>query len=265
LVTEVQTTQIISTVTEIQTQTETKTDTSSTQLVSTVTEIQTQTQTETRTDTSSTQVVSTVTEIQTQTQTETKTDTSSTQVVSTVTEIQTETQTQILSVTSTATPSASACPTAAVPLLKNGNFESGNYDGWSVASSTGGAIVSVVSGGVGGSKALDISTSYFAQSMISSAVVSQTINCVQGNTYRLALNYAVVSSYGNGSPWTIVVNGATITSGPGSASPWVSLVNNGVICGANGALLELRMQSNANRAAHLQIDNVDIYPLNVPN
>jgi hypothetical protein len=148
----------------------------------------------------------------------------------------------------------------APPIYKNGNFESGTSEGWSVISQTGsGAVISVVKGGVGGVYCLDISTSYFVSSTASSVVVAQTLNTEAGKKYRLVIDTAVVSSYTNGNPWSIVIGGQTISSGVGSATAWTVTI--GTFTAQGNDELQLRMSSANNRAGRLQVDNIALIPL----
>ncbi|KAM7203313.1 hypothetical protein V8F33_002304 [Rhypophila sp. PSN 637] len=164
--------------------------------------------------------------------------------------------------TTVVTSVVSSVETTATGLV-NGNFEGGDSDGWSVIASSGnGYTVSIVNGGVGGTKALDIYTSYFVSFVPISVTYGQVLVCVAGQKYRLLFNAAVVSSYSNGNAWSVVLGGNTITSGGGNAVSWSTYISTHT-CGSTAASnrLELRASSSNNRAAHFQFDNFELYRL----
>ncbi|KAM7213307.1 hypothetical protein V8F06_011318 [Rhypophila decipiens] len=163
--------------------------------------------------------------------------------------------------TTVVTSVVSSVETTATGLV-NGNFEGGDY-GWSVIASSGnGYMVSIVNGGVGGTKALDIYTSYFVNFVPTSVTYGQVLACVAGQKYRLVFNAAVVSNYANGNAWSVVLGGNTIASGGGNAVSWSTYIATHT-CGSTDASnrLELRASSSNNRAAHLQFDNFELYKL----
>lgn len=167
-------------------------------------------------------------------------------------------------VTATATAAASPCPAAAGPIVKNGNFESGNYDGWSNTANVGRPVLSVVSGGVGGAYTLDLFTSYFTNNAVAALTVTQSVSCTAGAKYRFNADIALISSYNNNNPWSILIDSQTVVSGAGSALAW-NTVTYTFTCSGGAALISIKLQSSANRQAHFQVDNVIVTPLSIPN
>ncbi|KAK3985835.1 hypothetical protein QBC44DRAFT_352735 [Cladorrhinum sp. PSN332] len=157
-----------------------------------------------------------------------------------------------------ASTSSAIPPPPPPPVVTNGDFETQTLEGWSVISRTNtGETLSAIPYGGGGNYVMEIATSYFARSAASAVSVGQTIACEAGKRYRISLLLSVVSNYTNGNPWSVIYGGTTLMSGAGSSLAWTqqSFV---VTCGVTGASnsLQIRLQSNTNRAARLMVDNI---------
>ena len=228
-------------------------------------------------------VVSTITHIEsasgdvswsTISQTETETTTSTFTEVSSFTETETTTSTitEVSSTTATVTETQTATTTAGsgsgpAPVVTNGSFESGDVQGWTIISRNpaGGSVVSVGTGGRGGSYFLDMFTSYFLRSAAASVVVGQPLNCIAGIRYRVSVDVAYQSSYSNGNPWTVLVGGATMVTSTGASIAWTTVNYRDYLCAGDPAVdvLQFRAQSNSNREGHLMVDNVIVTALSV--
>ncbi|VBB76843.1 Putative protein of unknown function [Podospora comata] len=164
--------------------------------------------------------------------------------------------------TSTVSVPESTTSAAPPPLITNGDFSGNSLEGWSITNRIGtGASVGVISQGAG-NYMMEIQSSYFVSAAITGLSVSQTINCEPGADYRLTFRISVISSYTNGNPWSVVLGGRSITSGPGSSLAWTQ-IGYTFVCSATqgGNDLTFRIQSNNNRAARMLVDDVVVTKL----
>ena len=231
------------------------------------TSIGTDTATETATDTATETITatSTLTEVTTLPVTTTATSIITEVTTSPVTETSTVTSTT----TETTTTTTETIATATAKPLSNGNFEDGTFTGWDFISRTSsGDTVSVVNGGIGGTKAFSISTSYFIRSAAAAVSYGQFLNCVAGAKYRLTFDVSVISSYTNNSPWSVSVGTTTgnVYSGTGGSLAWTSAAYVHT-CATTTAENQLRLSvaSNNNRAVTVLFDNFALIALSVPN
>ncbi|KAK4205058.1 hypothetical protein QBC40DRAFT_344934 [Triangularia verruculosa] len=156
--------------------------------------------------------------------------------------------------TSVAEPTTSSAP---LPEITNGEFNS--LEGWTVGTAIGGATAQSVPYGPDPNRALELFTSYFIRSTAASISISQRINCEPGVSYRLTTLYSIMSSYTNGSPWSIVLGGTTIASGIGNSVARTQ-VSHTFVCSATPAANELsyRIQSHISRQARMLVDSVAV-------
>lgn len=82
-------------------------------------------------------------------------------------------------------------------------------------------------------------------------------NSTSGARYRLSIDYAVVSSYANGIPWSIQIGPTIFLSGTGAAVGWTTS-SSIFTCGPSVSTntLTIKVAANNSRAGALQVDNI---------
>ncbi|KAK3313991.1 hypothetical protein B0H66DRAFT_567538 [Apodospora peruviana] len=261
---------LVSTITEVETRVERETATlTPSVLVSTITETQTAVTSHLTTVTEVTVHIQTETTVSVSTSVSTSVTTSVSISVTTETTVSTSISISVSTSVSLSVATETAAAAVAPSRITNGNFESGNLDGWELVARSGrGDIVAVVDGGVGGAKALDISASYFTIGLVSQVVYGQVLKCTAGAKYRLTFDVSVNSSYFNGCPWSVTLGSATgnVYGGVGVSLAWtgVSYVHTCTTTDA-GNTLKLSVAAQTNRAVTVMFDNFVLNPLSVPN
>ena len=74
----------------------------------------------------------------------------------------------------------------------------------------------------------------------------------------IAFQVSVVSSYTNGSPWSVALGNGVFVSGAGSSLAWTQYSFNWRCGSTSSNTLAFKLQSNANRAASLLVDNLTL-------